>query len=142
MGDAGLPGASLRVWRDFFPNARVYGADIDEEILFQEERIDTFFVDQTDVASIKELWNNLRVKDFDVMIDDGLHTFKAGSTLFENSIDRLASHGIYIIEDVAPKDILKYKQYFHAKNYVVDYVYLFSKNQDIVDNNLVVIRKP
>ena len=31
-----------------FPNAQIYGADIDKNILKDEERIKTFYVDQTD----------------------------------------------------------------------------------------------
>jgi len=30
MGSLGKPGASLRVWRDYFPNAIIYGANIVE----------------------------------------------------------------------------------------------------------------
>lgn len=34
------PGASLRVWRDFFPNAVIYGWDIDPSaMVYDEERI-------------------------------------------------------------------------------------------------------
>src|SRR5215469_12507693 len=46
MGVPGRPGASLRGWREFFPHAHVYGADIDTTILFQEARIKTFPCDQ------------------------------------------------------------------------------------------------
>ena len=41
MGKFGKPGASLRAFRDFCPNAIIYGADIDQSILFKEERIKT-----------------------------------------------------------------------------------------------------
>ena len=34
MGIKGKPGASLRVWKDYFPNANIIGVDIDENILF------------------------------------------------------------------------------------------------------------
>ena len=37
MGVLENPGASLRDWRDYFPNALVFGADIDIEILFTDE---------------------------------------------------------------------------------------------------------
>ena len=56
MGSRGVPGASLRVWRDFFPNAQIVGADVDQRILFQEERILTYKVDQTDAKSVKDMW--------------------------------------------------------------------------------------
>src|SRR5262249_23189855 len=32
MGSTGVPGASLRVWREYFPNAMILGADIDKDI--------------------------------------------------------------------------------------------------------------
>ena len=38
MGKDGKPGASLRAWRDYFPNA-----DIDTRILFKEDKIQTFY---------------------------------------------------------------------------------------------------
>ena len=31
MGKQGKPGASLRTWREFFPNAQVIGIDIDKK---------------------------------------------------------------------------------------------------------------
>jgi hypothetical protein len=52
-----MPGASLRVWRDFFPNAQVIGIDIDEKTMFKDERINTYVVDQTDVHSIRSFLN-------------------------------------------------------------------------------------
>jgi hypothetical protein len=54
MGSMGKPGASLRVWRDYFLNAIIYGADIDKDILFAEEKIKTFYIDQLDSVAIKE----------------------------------------------------------------------------------------
>ena len=59
MGPSGKPLASLRAWRDYFPNAQIYGADIDREILKNEERIKTHFVDQNDPVSITEMFKNL-----------------------------------------------------------------------------------
>lgn len=140
MGVLGKPGASLRVWRDYFPNAMVYGADIDRDILFEEDRIKTFFIDQLDPTAIKSFWNKVGVNDFDFMIDDGLHTFEAGSTLFLNSIDKLAANGIYVIEDVTIHNLLRYKDFFRNKNYVVEYVSLFGPSVNF-DDNIVVIRK-
>ena len=141
MGVSGKPGASLRVWRDFFPNATVYGADIDRDILFNEERIKTYFIDQLDPVAIKSFWKTVSKENFDFMVDDGLHTFEAGSTLFTHSIDKLAENGIYIIEDVFQDDLLRYKDFFKNKNYIVEYVCLFRPMIGLRNNSLVVIRK-
>ncbi len=142
MGVSGKPGASLRVWRDFFPNAMVYGADIDKDILFEEDRIKTFYIDQLDPEVIKKFWDTVGSVNFDFMIDDGLHTFEAGSTLFLHSIDRLTNDGIYIIEDIGQTDLLRYKDFFsNNKDYVVEYVCMFRPGISLGDNSLVVIRK-
>ncbi len=101
MGANGVPGASLRGWRQFFPGASIFGADIDRRILFEEERIKTFHCDQTDAESIRALWANPELSaDFDVIIEDGLHTFPANKTFFENSVHKLRPGGFFIIEDL------------------------------------------
>lgn len=140
MGADGKPGASLRVWRDYFPNADIYGADIDKRVLFEEHRIKTFYVDQCDPAVIAGMWSDIGINDFDLMIDDGLHTFEAGTCLFENSISKLATNGTYIIEDVSVPDLIKYRHYFADKNYHVRYINLIRSTVNIRDNNMVMIR--
>jgi hypothetical protein len=141
MGVNGVPGASLRVWRDYFPNSVIIGGDIDKEILFEEKKIKTFYLDQTDPHSIANFWNKVDLTDFDFMVDDGLHTYEAGICLFENSVSRLSKNGIYSIEDVGMVDLIKFRDYFATKEYQVDYVNLLRPNLEIGDNNLVIIRR-
>lgn len=100
MTSNGLPGASLRAWRDYFPNANIYGADIDDGVLFEEDRVKTFYVDQTDKYSVSEMLYKTGVDQFDIIIDDGLHEARAAITLLEHSYYKLRDGGIYIIEDV------------------------------------------
>lgn len=98
MGINGTPGASLRMWRDYFPNANIIGIDIDPGIMFKEERIETFVVDQADTRSINEFKNKIDVK-FDLILDDGLHAYHAQQNLFDNTFDLVKDGGLYIIED-------------------------------------------
>tara|TARA_B100000787_G_scaffold158185_1_gene135449 strand:+ start:627 stop:1466 length:840 start_codon:yes stop_codon:yes gene_type:complete len=100
MTISGKPGASLRVWNDYFKNAQIFGADIDKNILFSEDRIKTFHVDQLEEDSIKNLWDKINEDNFDVIIDDGLHSYEGNLTMFLNSFHKLKKDGIYIIEDV------------------------------------------
>ena len=116
MGERGIPGASLRAWRDYFPNADIFGADIDKGSLFNEERISTYFVDQTNPFLIKRMWNDIGIKYFDIIIDDGFHSFDAACCLYENSIDKLKRGGIYIIEDITLGFWPSYIDYFQNKN--------------------------
>jgi hypothetical protein len=101
MGPNGKPGASLRGWADFFPNSSIFWADIDRNILFDTERIKTFYCNQLDKWDIFNLWSNSELNEnFDIIIEDGLHTPEANITFFENSIHKLNPGGFYIIEDV------------------------------------------
>ena len=139
MTATGKPGASLYVWRDFFPKAVIYGADIDKSVLFETERIKTAYMDQTNPASIKEYFQTTGVNAFDIIIDDGLHEFHAGKCLFENAVELLSPEGIYIIEDIMPRDLMDYQRYFSACPYNVKYIMMGYDKQP--DNNLIIIRK-
>ena len=108
MGENGKPLASLRAWRDYFPNAQIYGGDIDRDILKDEDKIKTFFVDQTNPLTIASMFDKIGVKKFDVILEDGLHEFSANICFFENAIRFLDSDGVYIIEDVYYKDKNKF----------------------------------
>jgi len=141
MGIDGKVGASLRAWRDFFPNAIVIGGDVDPEILFQEDRISTFYVDQTNPESIDNFWKGVNLSNFDLIVDDGLHTYEAGSTLFNCSFDRLKSDGIYIIEDVTHRDTLRYVEFFKDKNVFAQILQFYNHDRDLGQSSLIAVRK-
>jgi hypothetical protein len=104
MGPEGRPGASLRGWRAYFPHARIYGADIDADILFDEDRIQTYWTDQRDPHAIRALWEKLDNLAFDIIVDDGLHEASANICFFIESFGKLKQGGIYVIEDIGPHD--------------------------------------
>lgn len=99
MSRKGRPGASLRAFRDYLPQARIFGADIDKKILFQEERVKTFWVDQTDHASLLRLKEQLGRK-VDLIIDDGLHVPHANLATFLVLQELLTENGCYVVEDI------------------------------------------
>lgn len=144
MGVNGKPGASLRGWKEFFPLADVFGADIDTNILFEEDRIKTFYCDQRNEKVISEMWNNEYLKDitFDIIIDDGLHEVSANITFLKNSYHKLNKNGIYIIEDVANSQVNSFKNELEnlSKNYNFKYeIKIIENHQNKLDNNLIVI---
>lgn len=145
MGIDGKPGASLRVWRDYFPQARIIGIDIDRDVLFNdEERIETYYCDQTNSSSIASFIEEAKLtpNSVDIFIDDGLHEFNAGKSLFEGAFPLLRDEGFYIIEDVQRKDFEKYKDYFYSKKELnIKFFDLFRPNIRVGDNRLVVIQK-
>jgi hypothetical protein len=123
MGKNGTPGASLYAFREYFKDANICGADIDRRILFNDENIVTFYVDQTNPEEIKELWDNFEDTQFDIIIDDGLHDYSANITFFENSIDMLKTGGIYIIEDILEHQKQDFENYFSKLDYTYSGVF-------------------
>ena len=144
MGVNGRPGASLYGWAEFFPNSTIFGADIDRDILFNTERISTFYCDQTNPEAIKELWNNPVLEEpFDIIIEDGLHTYESNVCFFENSIHKIKS-GYYIIEDILTSDLGKFKNKIVEWEKVYNCTFTLLTIPSVrnkVDNNLLVIRK-
>ena len=144
MGMRYKPGASLRVWRDYFKNIEcVYGADIDKDILFFEDKIKTYYLDQTDKDSIFDYFKNIDNKNeyFDIMIDDGLHEAHAAISLFENSIRYLKNDGFYVIEDLALTSIHILHHYLKKyPKFETNYVVMGDKGY-LGNNNLIVVKK-
>lgn len=146
MGADGIPGASLRGWKKFFPKSYIYGADIDKNVLFSEDRIDTFYCDQTNQQSISDLWSNEKLpQKFDIIIEDGLHTFDANVCFFENSIHRLNKEGYFIIEDIQGCYLDKMKE--KCKKWNAQYLEIQAEVLEIknpvndYDNNIVLVQK-
>jgi hypothetical protein len=100
MGKIWVPGNSLRAFREYLPGTSIYGADVDKRILFQEERIKTYFVDQTDAVTIKELGEKIPGK-LDLIIDDGLHAPNANLAVLAFAIEKLNAGGWVVIEDIS-----------------------------------------
>jgi hypothetical protein len=101
MGINGKPGASLRAFRDYFINTKVFGADIDRNILFKEDRIKTFYLNQVCTDSFKKIRNKIP-SDFDLMIDDGLHSPNANLNSLNFFMTKLRIGGYGVIEDINP----------------------------------------
>jgi hypothetical protein len=110
MGANGAPGASLKGWKEYFPNAIVFGGDINEQLLFEENRIKTAVVDQTEPESIHRMFDRFG-GEFDVMIDDGCHQMEPSRVLFQHGFPQLKTTGIYIIEDIVSSRRNDYKTF-------------------------------
>ena len=94
----GTGGASLRMWKAFFPKARVVGLDIEDKSFVDEPRITTVMGSQTDEALLQRL--SEEHGPFQVVIDDGSHRPEHVRKSFRVLFPLLAHGGVYAIEDV------------------------------------------
>lgn len=91
-------GASLRMWRDFFPNAQIYGVDLSPTAIFQDERIQTYLLNTKDESAMRKLIDEIG-SDIDLVIDDGTHREKSQLLAVRTLMPLLKKDVIYIIED-------------------------------------------
>ena len=96
------PGASLRMWAEYFPKAYIYGLDIDHAVLINEigGRIHSLVCDQSAEKSLL-LTAELLGGNFDLILDDGSHIVEHQALTANTFIPKLlAPNGVYIIEDI------------------------------------------
>lgn len=99
-------GPGLRMWRDFFPKAMIYGAEIDDKRIFKDERIEVIKCDHSSETDLKELIKKTGT-DLDFVVEDGSH--KPEDQIFTclTLMPMLHKDVVYIIEDVADLSIIK-----------------------------------
>jgi hypothetical protein len=100
-------GNSLRCWRDYFSHATIYGIDLYHHNIV-EDRIVTLQADQSSDADLTRIVNTIN-KPIHIIIDDGSHIGKHQAFSFMFLEKFLAHDGIYVIEDVQPNSIEKFK---------------------------------
>jgi hypothetical protein len=93
-------GASLRMWRDYFPQAKIIGLDINPHCLFTEWRIRCFHADQRDELSMHHAMGMAGIANYDLIIDDGSHEIEDQILTMRWLVRFLAPDGLYFVEDV------------------------------------------
>jgi len=101
-------GASLRAWRDYFPNATVYGIDLQPDTQFTEARIITMMADSRSADDIGRVMQSNGISQVDVVIDDGSHSYTDQLATLTVMIKYVKPGGYYIIEDIGVNDITSF----------------------------------
>ena len=91
-------GRSLRMWKEYFPKARIVGVDIHDKSALAQPRIAIVQADQSDASSLRAVHD--RFGPFDVIVDDGSHFSEHVRITFQTLFPLLADDGIYCIEDL------------------------------------------
>lgn len=105
MGKSGIPGASLCAYEYLVPDANIFGVDVDRDILFATARIRTSYADQKNLSTLKSLPLQFGVKNFDLLIDDGLHSPQANLNSLIFGLDFVAPGGFIWIEDIPARSL-------------------------------------
>ena len=135
IGDFGEKnGGSIKLWRDYFTNAKIFGLDILPITRVMDELInDSRVVLYTETDAYNEdffithfLNKNIR---FDFMLDDGPHTLESMKQFIKLYSQIMTNDGILIIEDVQSWDWIEI-----LENVVPDHLKEFVKVYDLRSN--------
>jgi 2-polyprenyl-3-methyl-5-hydroxy-6-metoxy-1,4-benzoquinol methylase len=94
-----LEGCSLRLWKCLFPEAMIYGIDINEKCRqYATDRISISILNQGDPKAMKEFADTCPM--FDFIVDDGSHHGDDAYLSLTTLWDKLNPGALYAIEDL------------------------------------------
>jgi cephalosporin hydroxylase len=101
-------GGSIALWRDYFPDSDIVAVDVND------------FPDHGARKIIADAYgDNSFVKDnyFDIVIDDGPHTYESFVAVIENYHKKLKKGGTLIVEDIIVRDWVEPLKELAQKHY-------------------------
>lgn len=91
-------GASLKMWKRYFPKANIFAIDIFDKSPLNEKRIKIFKGSQADPVFLQSVI--AETGPLDIIVDDGSHMNAHVLASFELLFPHLRSGGCYVIEDL------------------------------------------
>jgi len=123
IGIAG--GGSLRMWEEYFPNAKIYAVDINPDcVIHASDRTHVFIGDATDIEFFKREVFPVSGTEFDLIIDDASHRNDHIIMTMNNLFPYVALGGHYVVEDFAATAVRNSEWYVPYRGYetFLDYV--------------------
>lgn len=132
-------GASLKMWRDFYPDAQIVGVDIREPN--DIEGVLEYRINSRDVYALKKLGK------FDIIIDDGSHMQLDQQVFLQFALaNMLTEDGVFVMEDLhcsywdimkdgsqqTTEEVLKELESYHQIDYFI--------HQDKTQNYTAIIK--
>lgn len=137
-----LDNMSMQCWREYFPNANLYGFDYNQNYINEGKNLNLYntIYDYIDIKNIASIENTLsKYAKYDIIIDDSTHQFNDQINLCNIAHKYLNPGGILIIEDIFrntledeyAKKIVNIAEYYSSITFVMtEHKMKFSPNWD------------
>jgi len=100
VADPRFPGASAKMWNEYFPHLYFVGYDINPEAKkFESGNVKIYIGDQNSPADLNNCVR-LHGGEYDIILDDGSHHSEHMVTSFKYLFPHLKDGGYYILEDL------------------------------------------
>jgi hypothetical protein len=94
-----LNGSSLKMWKEYFPNAQIHGIDINPKCKqYEEDRINIYIGDQNDDQFLSKI--SKEIPEIDIFLDDGSHITQHQIKTFNHLFNNIKKGGFFVIEDL------------------------------------------
>jgi len=103
-------GGSLKSWKHLFNSANILGLDYETAFFFEEDRIQTMYVDQRDIRTFYDVYDSIGSKIYDFIVDDGCHDPIETLTTFNAVLPWLNVNGWIVIEDIRLVDEITWQK--------------------------------
>lgn len=130
LGEVGiLDNMSMLCWREYFPNATLYGYEYAEQRLqkaINDNLSNTTYINM-DIKNKSSISEGLSSKMFDIIIEDSTHEFNDQVRFINIAYKHIAPGGFLIIEDIfRSEDEMKYvdaigdvEKYFSSMTFIM-----------------------
>jgi hypothetical protein len=98
-----LRGASIKMWDEYLPNAKILGLDINGEHFNEHQfssRVHLEVCDASKKVSLEAVLKKHNMESIDLFIEDGSHRVSEQVSTLEAAWKYIKSGGIYVIEDL------------------------------------------
>lgn len=103
LGEVGiLDNMSMKCWREYFPNATLYGYEYSEMLLQKamSDRLSNAVYSKMDVKDVTSIQSGLQSMMFDILIEDSTHEFGDQIRFANIAYKYVKPGGFLIIEDI------------------------------------------
>jgi trans-aconitate methyltransferase len=116
-----LGGASLRMWREYFPRAQIFGIDVDPEAeAHADDRITVLIGSQSDTRFLDTVLE--RTGRPDIVLDDGSHHARDQITTLLHFWRHVKPGGIYVVEDLHTSYMTEYNMGWRAPGTTMEFL--------------------
>lgn len=95
-------GASIKMWYDYFPNAKIHAIDVKSQSHLKNDRVTTHVCDQSNRLQLSKVME--QIGNVDIIIDDGSHAVAHQQISLGVLFKFLKTGGQYWIEDLHTSD--------------------------------------
>ena len=103
LGEIGiLDNMSMKCWREYFPNATLYGYEYSEMRLHKalSDKLSNAVYSKMDVKDVESIQEGLQSTMFDIIIEDSTHEFNDQIRFANIAYKHIKPGGFLIIEDI------------------------------------------